>query len=136
MNGRKGRIKGVIEDFHFRPLHQEIGALVLFPETSGAYNYAMARIADINSNSISQLETTWKKLSPETPFTYTFLDDEYRQLYKDESRLGRIFGIFSTIAIVIASLGLMGLVSFTAVQRLVIVDKPIIEKAPMQVMPV
>jgi len=117
MNGRSGFIKGVIKDFHFKPLHQKISPLVLFPEKYWSYNFAMVRVSAVNPASMAELQRKWMELAPETPYSYDFLDDTYNRMYQSEARLGKIFGIFSTIGIVIACLGLLGLVSFTAVQR-------------------
>ncbi len=117
MNGRAGVIKGIVNDFHFRPLHQKIAPLVLFPEKYWSYNFAMVRMADVNPSVMASLQHKWIEMAPETPFTYDFLDDTYNYLYQSEARLAKIFGIFSTIGIIIASLGLVGLVSFTTVQR-------------------
>lgn len=117
MNGREGIIKGIVRDFHFKPLYQKIAPLVLFPERSGAYNYALVKVSDVNPASMAVLRQKWSESAPETPFSYDFLDDTYNRLYQSEARLGKIFGIFSTIAILIACLGLLGLVSFTAIQR-------------------
>lgn len=117
LNGRSGVINGVVKDFHFKPLHQKIAPLVLFTEQSWAYNYAMVRVANVSPESIKQIKDEWIQLAPEVPFSYSFLDDSYNNLYQNEARLGSLFGIFSSIGIIIACLGLLGLVSFTTIQR-------------------
>ena len=117
MNGRKGEIKGVVEDFHFRPLHQKIAPLVLFPEEQWAYSYALVRISRADPESLTALQDKWLAMEPSMPFTYDFLDVTYNSLYQSETRLAGIFGVFSTVGILIACLGLVGLVSFTAVQK-------------------
>src|SRR5207342_2692818 len=66
---------------------------------------------------ISFLETKWKTLVPDRPFTYRFMDDDYNQLYNSELRLGKIMDIFSGVAILLACLGLFGLSSYAAQQR-------------------
>jgi putative ABC transport system permease protein len=117
INGRKGEIRGVVKNFHFAPLHRKINALAMFIEPE-QYNLMLIKL---NSTGISQtldrLEGTWKELVPHRPFEYEFLDQEYDRLYQAEQRLGKIFTVFATLAIVIACLGLFGLVSFTAIQR-------------------
>lgn len=117
MNGRSGIIKGVVKDFHFRPLHHKISPLVMFSEKDWSYYFALVRLSDIQPVSLQQLAEQWTKLAPDVPFTYTFLDDQYNKMYQSEARLGNIFGVFSTLGILIACLGLLGLISYSAVQR-------------------
>jgi putative ABC transport system permease protein len=117
MNGRAGKIKGVINDFHFRSLHQEIGPLVLFTEMEWSYNYIMIKLNTIDNNALSSLESVWKEMAPDLPFAYKFISDEFNQLYTSEQTLGQLFKTFSGIAILVACLGLFGLASFTSFQR-------------------
>lgn len=117
LNGRKGEIVGVVKDFHFASLHMPIGPLVIF---SGAneYYYAIARLAPGNiSESLDQLKQISTAIAPHKPFTYEFLDQQFDALYRSEQQMGKLFGVFATLAIVIACLGLLGLVSFSATQK-------------------
>jgi putative ABC transport system permease protein len=66
---------------------------------------------------IEYVEKNWKAIAGAQPFEYTFLDDAFGTMYTSEQRLGSIFGIFATLAIIIACLGLFALTSFTAEQR-------------------
>ena len=66
---------------------------------------------------LAQVESTWKRLSPQKPFEYKFMDDSFREIYKSEQRIGAILGVFTALAIAIACLGLFGLAAFTAEQR-------------------
>ena len=117
VNGRKGEIRGVVKDFHFAPLHRKINALAMFIEPS-QYNLMLIKInSDRVSETLSSLTNKWKTLAPHRPFEYEFLDQEYARMYNSEQRLGKIFTVFSSLAIIIACLGLFGLVSFTAIQR-------------------
>jgi putative ABC transport system permease protein len=76
------------------------------------------RFQSQNTQEVIQLvEAKWKELAPGQPFTYYFLDDRFGSMYAAETRLGKIFGIFSVIAVLIACLGLFALTSFTAEQR-------------------
>lgn len=120
-NNAEGTIIGVMRDFHFESLRQKIIPLVLIhqPESQNPYGWISVKIAGSNVNAaLSLLETTWKKYLPDTPFDYTFLDDNFSRLYKSENRQQTIFTIFSCIAIFIASLGLLGLSAFTITQRI------------------
>ena len=116
---RKGRLVGVIRDFHFESLHQRIVPMVFFKAGSGAdYNHVSVKISgkDIPS-ALSHLEKTWNSFDPEIPLEYTFLNDHYARLYLAEQRQGTVFSIFACIAIAIACLGLFGLSAFTISQR-------------------
>jgi putative ABC transport system permease protein len=117
MGGRKSTIKGVVQDFHFSSLHEQIKPLVLFIEPEqGNYLVAKLQNGDVK-NTLSGVETIWKKLVPHRPFEYQFLDDKYNALYEAETKIGQVFSTFSIIAICIACLGLFGLVSFVANKR-------------------
>lgn len=117
LNGRQGEIVGVLKDFHFASLHMPIGPLVIF---SGAneYNFAIAKLAPGSiSETLEQLKAVSNTVAPHRPFTYEFLDQQFDALYRSEQRMSKLFGVFATLAIVIACLGLLGLVSFSATQK-------------------
>ncbi|MES2797432.1 MAG: FtsX-like permease family protein, partial [Bacteroidota bacterium] len=112
-------IVGVIKDFNYRSLHEAItpyGLIKLFSGEQASY-----LIANVNTgnykNTISSFETIWKRINPETPFEYSFLDQQFQRNYEKEERTARIIIYFTLIAIVIACLGLFGLAAFTAEQR-------------------
>ena len=113
---RPGYVKGVVKDFNFQSLHDPIKGYVLFPE-----NWSRELLVKLSGNdlqqSISFLESKWKALVPDRPFDYRFMDDDYNKLYDAELRLGKVMNLFSSIAIVLACLGLFGLSSYTAQQR-------------------
>lgn len=116
---RKGKIIGVFNDFHFESMHQKILPLVMFmPETP---NYGRISVKMAGNNmpaALAHIESTWKKFLPETPFEFTFMDENFDNLYKSEQRQGTIFTIFACIAIAIACLGLFGLSAFAITQRI------------------
>ena len=114
---RTGKVIGIAEDFHFQSLHQEITPLIfqIFP---GDFNYFLIKISPVNlSETLSYLEKTYREFNPGYPFEYTFLDQEFASLYNSEEKMGKIFWIFSGLAIFIACLGLFGLAAFTAMQK-------------------
>ena len=118
MNGRIGTVKAVVKDFHFASLHKKIGPLVLFIEP-WIYSYALVKVNPQNmAGTIGFVKDAWEQLFSHHPFDYKFLNDEFNQLYEAEERVGRIFIAFATIAIFIACLGLFGLASFVARQRI------------------
>ncbi|WP_128545971.1 ABC transporter permease [Larkinella soli] len=109
-------IIGVVKNFHFESLRQNIGALslVLEPNT-GAVSFRLAG-QDLPAL-VKQVEAKWKQLAPGLPFDYYFLEDSFDQMYRAEQRVGRIVLTFSVLAILIACLGLFGLAAFMAEQR-------------------
>jgi len=115
-SSRAGYVKGVVEDFHFQSLHLVIRPLILFPEMRG--RRLLVRISGRHlPETIAYLESKWKEAVPEIPFEYHFLDEDYNRLYASEQRLGRIMNVFSGVAIILACLGLFGLSSYSARQR-------------------
>jgi putative ABC transport system permease protein len=119
INKTEGIIIGVVEDFHFRSLHHEVEPAALLYEPARFYTLVIkldpgaAPMQDI----IRDIEAVWKELAPGEVFTYTFLEDLLDGLYEKEEVQGRLFIYFSGLALFIACLGLMGVVSFTTTQR-------------------
>ncbi|MCW3087624.1 MAG: FtsX-like permease family protein [Sediminibacterium sp.] len=118
--GLRGKVIGVVQDFHFESLRQKIVPIVFTlpkPEQN-FYGRVSVKIGGTNINSALQtVENAWKKFIPEAPYEFTFLDDNYQKLYQSEQRQGSLFTIFSCIAIFIACLGLLGLSAFAISQR-------------------
>jgi putative ABC transport system permease protein len=117
-----GHIIGVMNDFHFESLHQEIKPLILImpnPKPSQTfYDNISVKIAGNNvGTALSALQQAWQKYLPDLPYKYTFLDDKFSKLYEAEERQGKIFSAFAGIAIFIACLGLLGLSAFAISQR-------------------
>ncbi|PSL28725.1 ABC transporter permease [Dyadobacter jiangsuensis] len=108
-------VVGVTKDFHFRSMHERIAPLVMF---YGGDQYQMA--VKIKTNDIpgvlKALEKTWKATT-DNPFGYSFLNERFDNMYESEQRVGKLFGIFAGLAVVIACLGLFGLAAFTTIQR-------------------
>lgn len=115
--GRNGQIIGVVKDFHFESLHQEISPIVMLL-SSTSLNQISIRI---NSQNIPQtmafLQDIWSEMRPEYPFSYYFIDENFNQLYRSEENLNRIFSYFAFLSIFIGCLGLFGLASYTAERR-------------------
>ncbi|HMC84474.1 MAG TPA: ABC transporter permease, partial [Chitinophagaceae bacterium] len=113
-------IIGVVKDYHFEGLQQEIKPFTLSqsPFFSAANSYL---IVDIKSNDyasvLSLIEKSWKRINPNSPFEYTFLDKDFQRNYEKEQRTSALIKYSALIAIVIACLGLFGLATFTAEQR-------------------
>jgi putative ABC transport system permease protein len=117
---KEGRIIGVVKDFHFSSLHNEIKPAV-FNLSSPAANPIQFMWVRIQSKdmpaTIDFIERTWKKFETEFPLQYSFMDEDIENLYVAEQRFLQVFITFATLAIFIACLGIFGLASYTATQR-------------------
>lgn len=107
---------GVVRDFHYESLREDIGALCLSMRRSTG-NMAVKLNAGDLSNTIASIEGVWKNIAPGQPFNYRFMDDSFNTVYEAEQRLGKIFMVFSILSILIACLGLFGLAAFNAQKR-------------------
>lgn len=114
---RPGYVKAVIKDFHFQSIHNPIGPLVLFPTQWSSVILVKTAKGDIG-NMLSGIEKQWKSMAPHRPFQFKFLDDEFNKMYTSELRLGKVFNIFTGISILLAIIGLLGLCSYAAQQRI------------------
>ena len=115
-NHQELTIVGVMKDFHMHSMHMAIEPLVIRPSSKWISYISVKVRPEHLTETIAALEKTVKQFSS-YPFEYQFLDEQFDQLYKQEIRLGEIFGFFTLLALVIASLGLFGLAAFTAEQR-------------------
>ena len=115
--GREGKIIGVIKNFHFRALQEPIKPLSMRIEPGGA-NLVSVNISSANvPATIADIESKWKSLVPNRPFSYFFLDEFFDQQYRSEERFGKLFLNFAILAIFISCLGLLGLASYSTMQR-------------------
>lgn len=114
---KKGRVIGVVKDFQFQSLKDEIDPLVIQIWTRNTFVFAIRIKPDNIPQTLTFLENKWRELDPAHPFEYSFMDDTFNSLYRSEEKLSRIFTIFSFLAICLASLGLFGLALFTVEQK-------------------
>lgn len=119
MFGRKGKIIGIMKNFHFQPLRRNIEPLVVLmaPNPRWLGNIVIRIQPPDISATLAFLEKTWKKVLPAYPFEYAFLDEEFDRIYWREQRMGTLLTSFAFLAVFVACLGLLGLASFTAEQR-------------------
>jgi hypothetical protein len=116
---RKGKIIGIVKNFHFRPLQEEIEPLVMYIEPE-KFNYLCVKVGSEVSElpgAIQYMESAWNKFAPLFPFQYSFLDARFDRLYRSEQKTGRVFGYFTFLAIFISCLGLFGLAAQISEQR-------------------
>lgn len=110
------RIIGVVKDYHFASLKEEIAPIFLHKETSPNWLFLKIETNDYGEL-LNSLEQQWKTTVNNVPFDYRFVDTEVEKLYDEEKRLGQISIVFTILAILISCLGLFGLVSFIAEQK-------------------
>ena len=110
------KVIGVVKDFHFTSLRDQIEPLIF--ELGRSRGFVSFKITSENiPATINFLEDKWNEFAPSQPFAYSFLDERFNEMYENEQKLGKIFGVFAFLAIFIACLGLYGLAAFTAEQR-------------------
>ncbi|HEY0769429.1 MAG TPA: FtsX-like permease family protein, partial [Sphingobacteriaceae bacterium] len=115
--GKKGRVIGVIKDFHFIGVNAAIEPFSMFLHPM-ASRFMSVKISSANiQDVVKQVENVFVGSVPDRPFEYSFLDQEFDKQYAAEERFMTVFSIFATLAIVIACLGLYGLANFMAEQR-------------------
>lgn len=116
--GHKGKVIGVLKDFHFSSMHQSIEPLILHLDESWSWGTIMIRTqAGKTAETLAGLKKIYTGLNPKFPFTYQFSDQAFARLYQSESMVSSISRYFAFLAIFISCLGLFGLASFTAEQR-------------------
>lgn len=115
--GTKGKIIGVIKNFHFRSMHHAIGPLIMRIQSDWS-NYLCVRMkGGYIPDTLRLLENRWNRYSSKFPFEYHFLDSTFDHMYAVEYRTASIINYFSFLAIFISCLGLFGLSSFITAQR-------------------
>jgi putative ABC transport system permease protein len=107
---------GIVKDFHFRSLHERISPLVMVLAPDAGTLIVKLKTKDIAGLS-AVLKKRWTNYGAEDALSYSFLDDRFNNTYEAEQKTGTILGIFAGLTILVACLGLFGLVTFTAEQR-------------------
>jgi putative ABC transport system permease protein len=120
-NGQTSRLPiiGVVKDFHFQDLRVPIMPYGFFLSNEPRYNYLIVHADTRNIGGLLQnIGAAWHKLNPSEPFEYSFLDDDFQKNYEAENKLQSMVDSFTIIAILISCLGLFGLATFSAEQRI------------------
>jgi ABC-type antimicrobial peptide transport system permease subunit len=121
-NNKKVPIVGVVKDFNFQSLHHKVGPVVM-ANTEKDFRCFNIRLQTENQRgeqlqiSLKKIENAWKKIYPDVPFEYHFLDDSIRRFYEAEQRTSKLSKFATALAIFISCIGLFGLASYTSVQR-------------------
>jgi len=115
-NTLRARVVGVMQDYHQTGMYNEIESLLLAYRTIN--NNVYVKISDTNrEQTLSFIESQWKEVFPDQPYSYTFLSDRFNRQFEADEKRGLIFTLFTILAIIIACLGLFGLASYTVEQR-------------------
>jgi putative ABC transport system permease protein len=114
---RQGQIIGVLKDFHYRSLQQEIRPLAMRIERWALGTISIKVSAKHLPATIAAIHDKWAQAIPNRPFEYSFLDEDFNKHYVSEVRFGRLFINFSVLAIFISCLGLLGLAAYSTTQR-------------------
>ncbi|HQQ12579.1 MAG TPA: ABC transporter permease, partial [Bacteroidales bacterium] len=115
--GVKGKIVGVVKDFHYASMHSPIEPLVFILGDRHVNFIALRLRSDDMARTVADINYKWQEFDQKHFFHYTFLDDRYARQYKHEQRMLTLFSYFSLIIILISCLGLYGLSAFSTEQR-------------------
>ncbi|MBO3700661.1 ABC transporter permease [Roseivirga sp. E12] len=116
--GAQRTVVGVVKDFHNESLKANVKPAMLVLDDD-VHSFVSLKLVGVDvSNTMKQIESTWNSMVEDRPLTFQFYDDYYDSQYRKEMRLGQIFNVFSSIAIFISILGLIGLTAYSAEQRL------------------
>jgi putative ABC transport system permease protein len=115
-SGRYFEVVGVIKDFNQKSLYNPIAPLII-RYRNASNNFQVKMDPQNIPRTITSVENTWKKIFPDLPFEYTFLDQDFDSQYAADQKRGKIFTSFSILTVLITCLGLLGLIAFTTQQR-------------------
>ncbi|RYZ56924.1 MAG: FtsX-like permease family protein, partial [Chitinophagaceae bacterium] len=110
------RVLGILKDFNFNSLREQVSPMALFFQEERG-KFAVRFQTEAVTSVLAQIEGIWKKMAPGQPFSYSFMDEDFNRIYHGEERVGKIALSFSVLAILIACMGLLGLVTYAAEQR-------------------
>ncbi len=114
---KKGRVIGVVKDFHYASLHEEVEASVLHIYPDAYWKIALRLDGNDLAATIAAIRSTWDRFETGYPIDYQFVDASFGEMYKAEERLSSLFWVFTMLAILIACIGAFGLIAHAAEQR-------------------
>lgn len=112
-----GTIIGVVKDFHFKSVHEKISPMLIQYNGSWFNTFLIQVVAGNPKHTIAGIEKKWKSIFPKLPFEYNFLNEDFDNLYKADTKLMTLMLLFALITIGVAALGLFGLAAFTAEKK-------------------
>lgn len=114
---KHGEVVGVVKDFHIRNFREKIAPVVIQIAPQYFFTLTLKVKPDDLPNTIAHLESTWKKVDEQWPFSYSFIDENFDKMYRNEEKLSTLLTAFTSLAILIACMGLFGLVEYSVNQR-------------------
>jgi len=115
--GDTSQVIGIVKDFYYKSMHEKMGPVVVFNDPQWRNNFVVRTGAKSAAAGLSTIRKIWKKYIPGTPLEYSFLDDTFNNLYKEDQQSSFLVLVFAVIAVVISALGLFSLAAFAAEQR-------------------
>lgn len=115
--GRQGQIVGVVKDFHFRSLQQNVLPLTIRIEPNNTDLITVKLKPENIQQTVASIKKEWQSALPDSPYNYYFLDEFFDRQYRTEERFGNLFLSFAALAILISCLGLLGLAAYSTLQR-------------------
>ena len=114
-----GTIIGIAKDFNFNSLHYKIETMFIINQKDWGFSNMSVKINGSKAkDAVAYIQSVWKKNCPDDPFEYQFLDDHFAEVYRADSQVSSIVGVFAGLAIIISCLGLFGLASYSAERRI------------------
>lgn len=114
-----GTIVGIAKDFNFNSLHYKIETMFMYNQKNWGFSQMSIKINGRKANeAIASIQAAWKKIFPDHPFEYEFLDDHFADVYRADAQVSKIVGVLAGLAIIISCLGLFGLASYSAEKRI------------------
>ncbi len=119
VQGRKGKLVGVVKDFNFQSLHAPIDPFIMAVDAKPQFGDIIVRAKEGRSaEAIAALETLAKEYAPQYPYHYSFINQDWDNYYKAEGQRGQVFNVLSGLSIIISCLGLFGLSAYSAERRI------------------
>jgi predicted permease len=116
--GITGQVIGIMEDYHFQPVNDQVEPMVIAPLPPDRLSHMVARLDPLDpSGTLSQIEERWAALLSQYPFEYEYVNDVIAGMYRSEERMATLLKIFTLVAMVLAAMGLFALASFTSERR-------------------
>ena len=114
---KNGEVIGVIKDFHFKSLKESVSTTVMHIYPEAYQTFAVKIGPSAAKEAINFLRDNWQDAASERPFSYEYLDENLTEMYASEDQLSKMFSFFTVIGILIACMGLFGLVSYSTAQK-------------------
>ncbi len=117
-NDSLGTVIGITKDFNYNSLHHEVNTLSLVIHESWGFDEMSVKITGNVDDAVREIEEIWQAQVPEYPFSYTFLDDHFDELYKSDQQMSTVVSVIAVLSILIGSLGLFGLSAISVERRI------------------